>query len=178
MPFPLSGSWIRRVVHIKKFTNGQDADEAPGPTIAIGSTVTWTYVVRNESPVAFTRMSVTDDRGVPVSCPRELPAPGTSVTCTGSGVAVAGPYRNVGTVTVTVNNREHSASDPSHYFGGPAREESSKVQLCHRTGNGSYHMIEVSVNAEPAHRGHGDGKPGEAVPDSPGRMFTASCGVR
>ena len=111
----------RRVVHIKKFTNGQDADEAPGPTIAVGATVTWTYVVRNESPVAFTRMSVTDDRGVPVSCPRELPAPGSSITCTGSGIAVAGPYRNVGTVTVMVNNREHTASDPSHYFGGPAR---------------------------------------------------------
>jgi hypothetical protein len=279
----------RRVVHIKKFTNGQDADEAPGPTIAVGSTVTWTYVVRNESPVAFTRMSVTDDRGVEVSCPRELPPPGGSITCTGSGLAVAGQYRNVGTVTVMVNNREHTASDPSHYFGGPARgvtirkftngqhvseapgpsipvgspvtwtyvvtntsastfsslsvtddrgvavacprdlpppgasitctgsgtavagqyrnvgivtatgsgtvftdrdesfylagappppQESAKVQLCHRTGNGSYHMIEVSVNAEPAHRGHGDGKPGEAVPGSPGKMFTASCSLR
>ena len=62
----------RRVVHIKKFTNGQDADEAPGPTIAVGATVTWTYVVTNESPLAFTRMSVTDDRGVEVRCPREL----------------------------------------------------------------------------------------------------------
>jgi hypothetical protein len=279
----------RRVVHIKKFTNGEDADEAPGPTIAVGSPVTWTYVVRNESPVAFTRMSVTDDRGVEVSCPRELPPPGGSITCTGSGIAVAGPYRNVGTVTVVVNNREHTASDPSHYFGGPARgvtirkftngqhvseapgpsipvgnpvtwtyvvtntsastfstlsvtddrgvavacprdlpppgasitctgsgtavagqyrnvgavtatgsgtvftdrdesfyfggappppQESAKVQLCHRTGNGSFHMIEVSVNAEPAHRGHGDGKPGEAVPGSPGKMFTASCSLR
>jgi hypothetical protein len=42
-------------------------------------------------------------------------------------------------------------------------------QLCHRTGNGSYHMIEVSVSAEPAHRGHGDGMVGEEVPGSPGR---------
>jgi len=51
------------------------------------------------------------------------------------------------------------------------------VQLCHRTGYGSDHMIEVSVNAEPAHRGHGDGKPG-AVPGSPGRVFTEACGLR
>ena len=273
----------RRVVHIKKFTNGQDADEAPGPTIAVGATVTWTYVVTNESPVAFTRMSITDSRGVEVRCPRELPPPGGSITCTGLGIAVAGPYRNVGTVTVMVNNREHTASDPSHYFGGPPRgvtirkftngqrvseapgpliavgrpvswtyvvtnisastfsslsvtddrgvtvacprelpppgasitctgsgtamagqyrnvgtvtatgggnvytdrDESfyfggarggavEKVELCHRTGNGSFHMIEVSVNAEPAHRGHGDGKPGEAVPGNPGQVFTAA----
>ena len=38
-------------------------------------------------------------------------------------------------------------------------------------------MIEVSVNAEPAHRAHGD-KPGEAVPGNPGQVFTASCGLR
>ena len=51
------------------------------------------------------------------------------------------------------------------------------MQLRHRTGNGSYHGIEMSVNAEPAHRAHGDGKPGEAVPGSPGRVFTAACGL-
>ena len=39
-------------------------------------------------------------------------------------------------------------------------------------------MIEVSVNAEPAHRGHGDGMVGEAVPGSPGRVFAESCSVR
>ena len=32
--------------------------------------------------------------------------------------------------------------------------------------------------AEPAHRAHGDGKIGEAVPASPGRVFDAGCGVR
>ena len=29
-------------VDIKKFTNGQDADVAPGPSIPVGSAVTWT----------------------------------------------------------------------------------------------------------------------------------------
>ena len=46
-------------------------------------------------------------------------------------------------------------------------QSTGKVSLCHRTGNGWYHLIEVSVNAEPAHRAHGDGKIGEAVPGSP-----------
>jgi len=53
-----------------------------------------------------------------------------------------------------------------------------KVQLCHRTGNGQYHAISVSVSAERAHRAHGDGMVGEAVPGSSGRVFTASCGVQ
>jgi hypothetical protein len=71
-------------VDIKKFTNGQDADEAPGPTIPIGGPVSWTYVITNRSALTFTSLSVTDDRGVAVACPRELPAPGASVTCTAS----------------------------------------------------------------------------------------------
>ena len=31
-----------------------------------------------------------------------------------------------------------------------------KVDVCHVTGNGSYHLINVSANALPAHLGHGD----------------------
>ena len=53
-------------VDIEKFTNGQDADEAPGPTIPVGGQVTWTYVVTNQSALTFTSLTVTDDRGVAV----------------------------------------------------------------------------------------------------------------
>ena len=53
-----------------------------------------------------------------------------------------------------------------------------KVQLCHRTGNGSYHMIEVDLDAEPAHRAHGDAKVGEAVPGQAGKTFAPDCSVR
>lgn len=168
-------------VRIEKFTNGEDANNAPGPTIAIGGPVNWTYVVTNRSPLTFTSLSVTDDRGVAVACPKMIPAPGASITCTGSGKAVAGQYRNVGTVTVTADGRQYMDSDASHYFGGDNNgegEEGPKVQLCHRTGNGQYHMISVSINAEPAHRAHGDGMVGEAVPGATGRVFTASCGVQ
>ena len=31
--------------------------------------------------------------------------------------------------------------------------------LCHRTGNGSFHQITISVNAVPAHLRHGDVSP-------------------
>lgn len=52
---------------------------------------------------------------------------------------------------------------------------SGKVSLCHREGSGDYHLIDVSVNAEPAHRGHGDAKVGEAVPGTQKQVFDANC---
>ena len=51
-----------------------------------------------------------------------------------------------------------SDSDPSHYLGiiDTEEPEDGKVQLCHRTGNGRYVLIEVGAAAEPAHLAHGD----------------------
>jgi hypothetical protein len=165
-------------VKIEKSTNGEDADEAPGPTIVVGSAVTWQYVVSNTGTINLTNVTVLDDRNVAVTCPSTLLAVGQSMTCTGAGVATAGQYRNVGTVTANSASGTVTDSDPSHYFGQlPVTDESPKVQLCHRTGNGSYQLIEVSINAEPAHRAHGDGKIGEAVPGSPGKVFGAGCSV-
>lgn len=36
-----------------------------------------------------------------------------------------------------------------------------KVDVCHRTGNGSFHEINISGNALPAHMRHGDVLPDE-----------------
>lgn len=167
------------LVRIEKFTNGQRVSQAPGPTVAVGSTVTWTYVVTNTSSVTFTGLSVTDDRELAVSCPSVTLAPGGSMTCSASRAAVAGQYRNVGTVVAIGNGNRYTAMDVSYYFGGTDEDDGGpKVQLCHRTGNGRYHSISVSINAERAHRSHGDGMVGEAVPGNPGRVFTASCGVQ
>lgn len=167
-------------VRIEKSTNGEDADEAPGPTINAGSPVNWSYVVTNMSQVGLTNIRVVDDRHVTVSCPQTTLAAGAAMTCTGSGVATAGQYRNVGTVTADSSAGTVKDSDPSHYFGlAPTTEDDGpKIKICHRTGNGSYHSIEISVNAEPAHRAHGDAKVGEAVPGSAGKTFSASCTVQ
>jgi len=71
-----------------------------------------------------------------------------------------------------------TGSDASHYFGqAPGEEAGLKVEICHRTGNGQYHLIEISTSAEPAHRAHGDAKIGEPVPGSPGKVFSPSCSV-
>jgi hypothetical protein len=168
-------------VKIEKSTNGHDADDAPGPTVLVGSPISWTYVVTNNGTVNLTNVAVADDHGVAVNCGGQtVLAPEQSFTCTGSGVAALGQYRNVGTVTASWTGGTVSDSDASHYLGvTPGNEEEGpKVQLCHRTGNGSYHLIEVSMNAEPAHIAHGDGRIGAAVPGSPGKVFGAGCSVQ
>ena len=106
-----------------------------------------------------------------------------SMTCQGTGTATLGQYRNEGTVTAAWTFNEESGtisdSDVSHYLGVAPDDdgETDKVTLCHRTGAGFFVKIEVATDAEPAHRGHGDGAPGEAVPGQTGKIFTASCGV-
>ena len=128
-------------VDIEKSTNGEDADEAPGPTITVGSAVTWQYVVANTGTVNLSNVMVTDDKNVVVTCPTATLTPGQSMTCTGSGTATQGQYRNVGTVTASSTTVSVSDSDASHYFGRLPNEEDQdgpKVQLCHRTGNGQY----------------------------------------
>jgi hypothetical protein len=167
-------------VSIKKSTNGEDANDAPGPSITVGSPVAWTYEVRNTGTMPLTGVVVVDDRGVRVTCGQTALAVGQSITCTGSGTATLGQYRNVGTVTATWTGGQVSDSDPSHYLGVPPDNDEAgpKVQLCHKTGNGSYHLIDVSINAEPAHRAHGDGKIGDPVPGNAGKVFGAGCIVK
>ena len=52
-------------------------------------------------------------------CPSTTLGPGEAMTCEASGVAVEGPYANVGTVTAAPASGGDPviASDPSHYFG-------------------------------------------------------------
>lgn len=106
------------VLTLEKATNGEDADLPPGPVLAVGAPVAWTYTVTNLGAEEVTNVTVTDDQGVAVTCPATTLAAGGSMTCTAGGAATVGQYTNVGTVTAT-----HpvlgavAASDPSHYFG-------------------------------------------------------------
>ena len=173
-------------VDIEKYTNGDDADSGSGPTITVGNQVTWTYVVTNTGTVPLSAVSVQDTKEGAISCPKTSLVAGESMTCSKSSVAVLGQYENEGSVTATGANPSGSGTltvsdrDMSHYLGvsPTTEEEGPKVELCHRTGNGSYHLISVSTSAEPAHRAHGDGKIGEAVPGQAGKTFGSGCSVR
>jgi len=106
-------------IDIEKATNGEDADRPPGPALTEGETVEWSYVVTNTGDEPLENVTVTDDQGVAVSCPKNSLAVGESMTCTASGVVQAVQYANLGTVTATDGGgAEFSDSDPSHYFSG------------------------------------------------------------
>ena len=99
-----------------KATNGEDADTPPGPTLPVGSTAHFTYVVRNTGNIPLTDVTVTDDKGVIVTCPSGNPIPllrrGHSETCTGSATVSPGQYANRGSVSYThldVYKRQRSA---------------------------------------------------------------------
>lgn len=57
----------------------------------------------------------------------------------------------------------------------PAFAQAVKVQDCHRTGNGTFHLIVIDSSALPAHIAHGDGQPGGAVPNMSGFIFGPNC---
>ncbi len=179
---PLQGDPVPFVT-IKKFTNGHDADLAPGPSIAVGDPITWTYVITNTWTGTLGGIVVSDDQGVLVDCDevRTLAA-GASLTCTGVGVATAGPYANVGWVTALAGPQAAIATDPSHYTGvessGAGQTGTDvKIPLCHRNRPGAYVLIQVNVVAQPAHVAHGDSQIGGSVPNQPGFVLGPGCVV-
>src|SRR5262249_27413884 len=105
-------------ITIVKKTNGTDNNAAPGPYVAVGSTVTWTYLITNTGNVALSTIALTDDKVGAVTCPATTLAVGANMTCTKTGTAVAGQYTNTGTVTgKSAINQNVSASDSDNYFG-------------------------------------------------------------
>jgi hypothetical protein len=53
-----------------------------------------------------------------------------------------------------------------------------RLAICHRTGHGTYHLIEINAQAESAHRAHGDGRPGDVIPYLiPTRWFGPHCEI-
>ena len=145
-------------VKIKKSTNGEDADSAPGPSIVVGSAVTWRYEVSNTGTINLTGIVVVDDRGVPINCNGQTTLAATqTMTCSGSGIATLGQYSNVGKVTANSASGSVDDSDPSHYLGvAQAPPPSGEMTICHiPPGNFSArHTITIGVSAWPAHQGH------------------------
>ncbi|MEM7534144.1 MAG: SdrD B-like domain-containing protein, partial [Chloroflexota bacterium] len=118
----------QRGIVVEKSTNGEDADNAPGPEIAVGDTVTWEYVVTNVGNVNLEQITVMDDQegDITASCPADKVAffaIGDSFTCTVTGTAIAGQYRNEVAVEGFAENlsgENVNDTDVSHYTGTSA----------------------------------------------------------
>ena len=116
-------------IDIEKSTNGDDADAPPGPRLTVGEAVAWEYVVTNTGDSTMVNVTVTDDKGVVVSCLVTELAAGASLTCSAQGAVQEGPYVNTGTATGDSCGSGTSVlcgggagfqatdSDESHYLG-------------------------------------------------------------
>jgi hypothetical protein len=121
-------------VTIEKTTNGEDADDAPGPAVEAGQAVTWTWTVVSTGTTALYDIVVTDSSGVRPDCdvdgdgqpdgtnihPGPL-EPGQTFSCGGIGGAdhdpATGPFSAVGRVRASdfAATTIVEAGDPSHH---------------------------------------------------------------
>jgi LPXTG-motif cell wall-anchored protein len=104
-------------IDIEKATNGVDADLPTGPSVPVGSTVTWTYVVTNTGNVPLTDVEVTDDKLGAITCPKTTLIILEEMTCTATGTAQLVNYANLGTVVGSYGSVTVTDKDPSHYSG-------------------------------------------------------------
>ena len=87
-----------------------------------------------------------------------------------TGVAGATPPDHAGRPDHAAKNHGASA------VGGERVSPAPKVDVCHRTGNGEFHLINISSNALDAHLAHGDALAGGgAVPGMPNFEFDEAC---
>lgn len=110
--FPGGGASIA----LQKTTNGMDADEGPGPSVAPGEPVVWEYTVTNTGSLSVSGISVEDDKEGLVCFLSGPLAPGESASCTLEGAALEGQYMNLGTA-MALTPTFVQATDPSHYTG-------------------------------------------------------------
>ncbi len=115
-------------ISIEKWTNGQDADEAPGPSITPGDPVVWEYRVTNTGAEELRGVWVFDDKEG-VICTNLTLAVGQDYLCKREGVAQAGPYANLGTVYGYGFLSPVEASDWSHYRGETSKGPAPAVQV-------------------------------------------------
>lgn len=119
-------------IQVVKSTNGQDANTATGPLLAVGSTATFTYVVTNTGGVAVNTVVVRDDNGTTGNTADDITPTLTSGdansnnilettetwTYTATRVVTAGQYTNIGTVTaLDPSSNTVTDTDPSNHFG-------------------------------------------------------------
>jgi uncharacterized repeat protein (TIGR01451 family) len=102
---------------LEKYTNGQDADNAPGPYLAPGEPLTWTYTITNTGNVDVADIVVSDDQEPGLSCGQSLLAIDETFSCTLTSTASGGQYANLATASGLYASAVVSDTDPSHYFG-------------------------------------------------------------
>ncbi len=115
-----AGIWLPApALEIEKRAQGDEADTPPGPSVPIGDTVSFDYLVTNTGNEPLWQLSVTDDQSLTVTCPSFFLAVGETLACSASDMAVAGSHANTGTAEATgqFSGQAVSADDLAHYIG-------------------------------------------------------------
>ncbi|MEM9273463.1 MAG: hypothetical protein AAGA80_10945, partial [Cyanobacteria bacterium P01_F01_bin.143] len=106
-------------IDIDKVTNGDD-----GLNIPVGDAITWTYTVTNTGNVDIENPVLTDDILGTIAGPSSGDANNDGILqttetwiYTANGIAEAGQYDNIGTITGDTIDGPVEAEDPSSYFG-------------------------------------------------------------
>ncbi|MGL4650874.1 MAG: SdrD B-like domain-containing protein, partial [Caldilineaceae bacterium] len=122
----------RPAIALKKYTNGDDADAPPGPTISERSPVTWTYYVTNTGNVRLETLALVDSPQGAISCPVSALDVGQSTLCVAGAGALLGNYVNTATVSAAppTTTLTVSATDLSHYTGVPRVITLTATPLC------------------------------------------------
>ncbi len=132
-------------IRLVKSTNGQDANTAPGPTIAVGANATFTYVLTNTGSVPLASVVLRDDNGTPANTADDFTVTNRTAGDTNSNnilettetwtftaptrLVTAGQYTNIGSVTgnpVDTNGADLAGladvtnTDTSNHFGATA----------------------------------------------------------
>lgn len=86
---------------------------------------------------------------------------------------------NCALVSTAPNQQAPVVNPPSKMNPSTSKQgkKTGKVDVCHRRGNETFILINISGNALPAHLAHGDGLPNGLVPGQPNTKFGADCSI-
>ncbi len=119
-------------INVKTYVNSQDANSPPGPTLTVGDTATFAYLVTNAGNIAVGNVVVVDDNGTPGNAADDFnPAFNSGDTnsdglldlgetwiYTATRTVVAGQYSGSGTaIAMDSINQIVGSSDATNYFG-------------------------------------------------------------
>ncbi len=108
-------------IDIEKLVQDEDADTPTGPTVTVGATVTFKFIVTNTGDVPLANIVVTDNVYGTITMPKNSLAVGESMTGTTTTTAVAGQHTNMATVTGKYETQTVTDQDPGNYWGQTMR---------------------------------------------------------
>jgi LPXTG-motif cell wall-anchored protein len=95
----------------------EDANTAPGPTLLIGTTPQFKYVITNLNGVTLTDVTLADDVLGSITLPKSTLTSGEVMTVEASGTWGEGLQTNIASVSAKYGTSTYTDTDPANYTG-------------------------------------------------------------